>query len=104
MALDQYVNDLPGLLTQAGLPTRAPHRFPWILFSLLVPVLALVGPHERRKAFKHLPRFLRYLREETYFDNQNAVRLLKSEGILLPDTQKVLTPILGYYVSQTEIG
>ena len=100
LALDQYVNDLPGLLTQAGLPTRVPHRFPWNLFRLLVPLLALVGPSERRKAFHHLPRFLSYLREETYFDNQNAVRLLKSEGVFLPETKKLLAPVLGYYVSQ----
>lgn len=99
LPLEYYVNDLPGRLSQAGLVTRAPRRFPWRLFTSLVPLAALAGPAQHRKAFRHLPRFLSYLNEETFFDNQNALRLLGSEGISLPDAKKTLGPIIAYYVS-----
>lgn len=100
MALDQYVSVLPMLLSQANLPTRPPHRFPWRLFPFLVWVASMAGPSQHRKAFRHLPRFLSYLKEETFFDNQNALRLLKLEAISLPDIKNVLAPIIAYYVSQ----
>lgn len=102
MALDQFVSVLPMLLSQANLPTRPPHRFPWRLFPFLVSLASLAGPSQHRKAFHHLPRFLSYLKEETFFDNQNALRLLKSEEISLPDIKNILAPIIAYYVSHKD--
>lgn len=99
LALEEYVNVLPALLTQAGLPTPRAHRFPWGLFKALVPFLSLVGPVDRRKAFHHLPRFLSYLNEDTYFDNQKTKRLLAAEGVPLPETKSILSSLVAYYVA-----
>lgn len=98
LSLDEYVADLPRLLSNAGLPTPAPRRFPWALFKALVPLAALAAPAHRRKSFRHLPRFLSYLKEDTFFDNQNAQRLLASEGLSLPNIKNSLGPIIAYYV------
>lgn len=99
LALDEYVNILPLLLSQAGVPTSAPHRFPWGLFRTMIPLLALAGPAHRRKAFRHLPRFLSYLNEETYFANPHARQLLTTEGIPLPEIKTILAPLIAYFVA-----
>ncbi len=104
MSLDQYVEDLPALLTQCGLPTPRPHRFPWSVFKVLVPIAAMAGPADRRKTFRNLPRFLSYLNGETFFDNQNARRLLSAERIHLPTIKSLLAPTLSFYVAQHRKG
>ncbi len=101
--LERYVESLPGWLTAAGLPTPRPHRLPWGLFRALVSPLAWVGPARRRKAFRHLPRFLSYLNEETYFDNRNARRLLEPVGIRLPDLSDYLPRIMAYYTAHRPV-
>lgn len=97
--LDRYVEALPGLFNKGGVPTPFPHRFPWPLFRFLVPFLAFAGPAHRRKSFRHLPRFLSYLKEETFFDNQNARQWLEGEGILLPSLKEYLPKLIHAYLS-----
>lgn len=101
--LERYVAVLPGLLTAAGLPTPRPHRLPWGLFRALVPPLAWIGPARRRKAFRHLPRFLSYLNEDIYFDNRNARRLLEPAGVLLPDLSDDLPRVMAFYAAHRPV-
>lgn len=97
--LDRYVETLPVLFSAGGFPTKVPHRFSWPLFRLLVPLSALVGPAHRRMAFRHLPRFLSYLKEETFFDNQNARRLLGATGVPLPPLGGILPGVIRTYLA-----
>jgi nucleoside-diphosphate-sugar epimerase len=95
--LDRYVETLPALFSGGGLPTLSPHRFPWAMFRFLVPFAAFLGPAHRRKSFRNLPRFLSYLRETTYFDNQNACRLLGAIGVGLPVIGEFLPRVMDRY-------
>ncbi|MBP9127879.1 MAG: SDR family oxidoreductase [Elusimicrobia bacterium] len=97
LLLDRYVELVPPLLTAGGVVTPPPRRFPWTVFRFAVPLLAAVAPPHRRKAFRHLPRFLSYLKEETFFDNQNTLALLKTAGIPLPRVQDFLPALIAYY-------
>lgn len=99
MLLDRYVELVPPLLTAGGVATPPPRRFPWPLFRFAVPLVAAVAPPHRRKAFRHLPRFLSYLKEETYFDNQNTLALLKTAGITLPRVHDYLPALVSYYAA-----
>lgn len=101
--LDRYVEILPRLFGEDGFSTRDPRRFPWALFRSLVPLVALAGPAHRRKAFRHLPRFLSYLREETYFENQNARRLLEPQGISVPPLGDILPGLMRAYLARSRL-
>lgn len=97
--LDYYVEMVPSILTANGLATPQPCRFPWILFQLTVPLLSVLAPPQRRKAFRHLPRFISYLNEETFFSNQHTLALLKTAGVNLPAVQNYLPALIAYYVA-----
>lgn len=104
LSLESYVEDVPRLFTSGGLETPGPRRFPWPLFKAMVPVWAALGPPHRRKAFRHLPRFLSYLKEETYFDNQNARAHLAEAGVLLPAVPHYLPAVITFYLQHRRQG
>jgi nucleoside-diphosphate-sugar epimerase len=98
-SLESYVERLPGLFRDNGVPTPDPRRIPWPVFRAMVPVLSRVGPQKQRVQFKNLPHFLRYLGSKMVFGNTGTVQTLAEAGVRLPAMDRVLPAIVRFYLA-----
>ncbi len=86
--------------------TRAGRHVPAVIdlstgaFRTILNVASWLMPAEARRAVKTLPVFLDYLATEQTFANKQTLALSAADGLVLPEPEDYLGPVLGYYLAQ----
>ncbi len=75
-----------------------PVCIPLNLFRASLPITAFFASQKTKRAIKTLPVFFDYLGEKQSFECTNTRAILEPEGIKIPDVNKYLEAILGYYL------
>lgn len=102
--LENYVDRLPALFRENGVPTPDPRRIPWPIFRAMVPLLARVGPEKQRTQFRNLPHFLGYLKSRLDFGNRETRALLSAADVSRPSMDEALPAVVRYYLDLWKTG
>ncbi len=87
-----------------GLTLPGGHTLSATWFKTFVKLSTPFASDKLKRALATLPIFLDYLSEEQAFGNTRTRELLKSTGIVLPQTEAFLAPVLDFYLNHTYSG
>lgn len=73
-------------------------------FNRATQLIMRFSPAHQKRKLAVLPIFLEYLLEEQNFANADTVNLLSSQGIMLPNSQDFLEPVINYYLNNRTIN
>jgi thioester reductase-like protein len=73
-------------------------------FKSFIKLSSPFAPDKLKRALATLPVFLDYLSEEQVFGNSRTRELLEPAGIMLPQADAFLPPVLDFYLNRTHPG
>lgn len=83
---------------ERGLAAPRGHMLPAAWFNAFIRLAAPLASKRLKRALSTLPIFLDYLSEDQVFANLQTRELLEPAGLVLPETDAFLNPVLDYYL------